>query len=401
MAKPNLAQMRTIVQQTRGNFVAKSASVSIPEDPARRPAPEAPSDAAKDSDPKSIGVPADAKKEAPTAVTATEGLPAGAAPQTIGGLGQGEVPAVKVVSGVEKVATTVADIAKDLLSKKATEDAGTGKAIDKVPEIKDPTKKEAPEAPSNKEKGSDPESTGLPKGSDTDSEAEKVAASLTPEGLRALIPLTKIAEAIMETDEGRRFVDRELRRHKGEKIASEMIQKAAAASEEFIRDQHVKAAAYNEALERKAAFEDFCKSAAAEYGEDGLQELLKTAHEIEIATQDMSEMEKAAFAAGMEDAGAAADQMQGEDPATATIPGAETEAPGPEELLMAAQEALQNGEITEEEYQQIVEVISQGAAPEGDPAAAGAAPEGAAPEGDVKSASANTLVFVNDIVNSL
>ena len=204
--------------------------------------------------------------------------------------------------------------------------------------------------------------------------APKAAASVdAPETLRGDV-FSKIASELAATEEGRAVLNAHLERRVGQQMAANLL-KSAAEAHQAERAEHEKQAAEAQAAElfSNVLVGSLVKRASS----TRTQEWLKNAFEIHQANLGMypefaHPLLKAAYAQGVDDAGATAPEGQ-----AGALPGAEGTQVDPEEILALIQQMVQSGEISEEDAQGILQEL--GAALQG--GAEGAPVEGAPAEG--------------------
>jgi len=175
--------------------------------------------------------------------------------------------------------------------------------------------------------------------------------------------LRKIALRVISTEKGAAFVTDLFREDAGEESARELVKSAAEQqrliTEALQQEELYKQAAYNRQLQLQALWQEYTKNASEEDIKKAI--LIERTH-TKIASTLEYDFEKAAYGQGVEDAAMMQDMMAGGE----EIPG---EAPQPsiQEIEALLMQAVQAGEITEEEAMQLLAELeaAQGGGAEG------------------------------------
>ena len=193
--------------------------------------------------------------------------------------------------------------------------------------------------------------------------------------------LTKLAHALLSTEEGVSMVEGYLVKAAGAEGARNLMAVAQAQHEAAIAqvvqaDQMQKAAAAQEYAEVQAV-EEILKSASVEERDQIFK--IASVHKDILATID-DPMEKAAYQQGASDAASMMDSAP-DAQGGPQLPGAQEG--GPQDLQEIAQllmVAVQNGELDQETAEKVMQELASAEGGQGGGAAAGAPPAGGAPE---------------------
>lgn len=175
----------------------------------------------------------------------------------------------------------------------------------------------------------------------------------------------KLATEILATEEGIAFAEGLLRKSAGEEAARELLAAAGEQQYEFLKqaaeqEQYEQYLAAVEA-QQAAAWEELTKNAT----EDEIREIvrIKQAHTI-LQSKLGSDLEKQAYAGGADDAALLEEAMAAEGAGGEEGAGLEGVEEDPEmaveEILMLIDEAVQSGEISEEDAMMIAESLIGG-----------------------------------------
>ncbi len=184
--------------------------------------------------------------------------------------------------------------------------------------------------------------------------------------------LIKLASLALSTEEGQQFMLKLVERDLGQKAASAMIQEAVQAHYAFgksasIQEQQAYDLWCQQEQEKAAALQEQEKAAAElvamlnEASPEDLAHIRKLASLTQWAEANLShESLKSAFAAGMEDASADVDAMEGGEAA----PTGEEDL-SVEEIQQLIQQAVESGQLPPEVAMQLMDQLAQAGSPDG------------------------------------